>query len=194
MDRRFLRSERLLTGAMLTLISEKPFQEITVEEIVNKADVARKTFYAHFKNKHELLWHSLTTHFQTIESQLEPLNPTTLLASNKPLSYSIFKHVGDYAIFYQSMLQGDGNSHFVFQFLEYVAHQSFMRMAPLRENAPMATVPPELVADMLSGALLGALRWWLKNGMGDTPEQMAYRFSQIIAPGVLQSMGLDLID
>ena len=194
MDRRFLRSERMLTEAMLVLISEKSFQEITIEDIINSADVARKTFYAHFKNKQELLWHSLATHFQTIESQLQPLNPSTLLASSKPLSYSVFKHVGEYSVFYRSMLQDSGDSRFIFQFLDYVAQQSFLRMAPLRENAPMSTVPPELVADMLSGALLGSLRWWLKSGMSDTPEQMAYRFSQIIAPGVLQSMGLDLLD
>ncbi|MEO0597654.1 MAG: TetR-like C-terminal domain-containing protein, partial [Chloroflexota bacterium] len=67
----------------------------------------------------------------------------------------------------------------------------YKKHQPLREVAPFMSVQPELIAQILSGALLGALRWWLQGDMSDSAEQMAYRFSQIMAPGVLQSMGLD---
>ena len=191
MDRRYLRTERLLVSAMLDLISETAFQEIRVEDIVKRADVARKTFYAHFKNKDELLWHSLATHFQSIETTIRELQPQTLLAGSKPLSYAVFKHVHEYQVFYKSMLLSKQGTAFIFQFLDYVAHESYARLQPLRDTAKIITVDPELIAHLLAGGLIGALRWWLQTGLRETPEQMAYRYSQIVAPGILQSMGLE---
>lgn len=194
MDRRYRRTEKRLTQAMLDLIAEKPFQDIIITDIVDRADIARKTFYAHYENKRELLWHSLEAHFQSIEAQTNNLDADTLLMNNKPLSYPVFKHVEDYALFYKQMLTQGGDARFIHQFWEYIARQSYEKHQPLRDVAPMMTVPPELIAQMLAGALLGSLRWWLTTDMKDSPEQMAYRFSQIVAPGVLQSMGLDKID
>lgn len=191
MDRRYRRTEERLTSAMLALIREKAFQDITITDIVTTADIARKTFYAHYENKQHLLWHSLEAHFQSLEAQTNTLNADTLLMDNKPLSYPIFKHVESYALFYRSMLINTGDTQFIYQFWDYIAAQSYKKHQALREVAPFMTVQPELIAQILSGALLGALRWWLQGDMSDSAEQMAYRFSQIVAPGVLQSMGLD---
>ncbi|MEM9953153.1 MAG: TetR/AcrR family transcriptional regulator [Chloroflexota bacterium] len=193
-DRRYLRTEKRLVTAMLTLIEHKPFHEITIEDIVTQADIARKTFYAHYENKQDLLLHSLITHFQLLEEQSNELNADTLLMDNKPLSYPVFKHVASYQVFYRHMLTDENNTDFVYQFWDYIAQQSYQKHQSLRDVAPFITVRPELIAQMLSGALLGALRWWLRTDMSISPEQMAYQFSQIMAPGVLQSMGLDSLD
>ncbi len=176
---------------MLTLITAKPFHEILIKDIVAQADIAKKTFYAHYENKEQLLWYSLEAHFQLIEAQTNELNADTLLMDKKPLSYPVFKHVEEYALFYRNMLTASHTSTFVFQFWDYLAQKSYEKHKPLRDIAPFMTVSPELMANMLAGALLGALRWWLQTDMQDTAEQMAYRFSQIVAPGVMQSMGLD---
>lgn len=192
MDKRFARTEGLLIRAMLTLIKEKSYPDILVKDIVACAGIARKTFYAHYAGKDELLWHSLQTDFQKIEEVLADLQPDTLLADRKPLSYPVFRHVAEYGLFYKSVLvTNPAESGFVLQLMDYIARQSFARHQPLRDVAPFISVPPMLMADLLAGALVGSLRWWLKNDLVDTPEQMAYRFSQIVAPGVLQSMGLE---
>jgi AcrR family transcriptional regulator len=190
-DRRYLRTERLLVEAMLALIAQQPFSSITVERIVEEADIAKKTFYAHYEDKHALLWQSLLYHFEQLEEATNPLEPDTLLMDNKPLSYPVFKHVHDFATFYREMLVQGEDARFIGQFLETLAQQSYRKHQPLRDVAPFMSVPAELIADLLAGALLGTLRWWLKGDMQDSPETMAYRFSQLVAPGVLQSMGLD---
>jgi AcrR family transcriptional regulator len=191
MDRRYLRSEKLLINAMLALISEKAFAAITLHDIVTRANVARKTFYAHYESKEHLLWHSLEYHFQSLEQTMTDLNPDTLLMNNKPLSYPVFQHVAEYRLFYRTMFEQPDSAAFVYQFWDYLAQQSYRKHQTLREIAPFISVPPELTAEMLAGALLGALRWWLRGTMEETPEQMAYRFSQLMAPGVLQSLGLE---
>lgn len=192
MDRRYFRTERLLIDAMQALIKEKSYRDILIKDIVQKADIARKTFYAHYADKDALLWSSLERDFHAIEETLGELQPDTLLASRKPLSYPVFKHVAEYALFYKNVLiEEPEESQFVLQLMDYIAQQSYNYHQPLRDTAPFMSVPPMLIANLLSGALVGSLRWWLKNDLSDTPEQMAYRFSQLVAPGVLQSMGLD---
>lgn len=192
MDRRYFRTERLLIQSMQGLVKEKPYRDILVKDIVERSDIARKTFYAHYVSKDALLWSSLEANFHEIEKTMGELRPDTLLAGGKPLSYPMFKHVAEYALFYKSVLIDEPEeARFVLQFMDYIAQQSFARHQPLRDAAPFMSVPPTLIAEVLSGALIGSLRWWLKNDLSDTTEQMAYRFSQLMAPGVLQTMGLD---
>ncbi len=191
MDKRYRRTERALTEAVIQIIKEKTWDAVTIEDIVSRADIARKTFYAHYENKEQLLWKSLETHFEMIEEQTNELNINTLLMDKKPLSYPIFKHVKEFKLFYGNVLNSANSAIFLFQFIDYLSQKSFEKHKPLRDIAPFMTVSPELMSNILSGALVGALRWWLNSDMQDSTEEMAYRFSQITAPGVMQSMGLD---
>jgi AcrR family transcriptional regulator len=54
-DRRVQRTRRLLHKAFMSLILEKKYESITVQEILDRADVGRSTFYMHFRDKDELL-------------------------------------------------------------------------------------------------------------------------------------------
>jgi AcrR family transcriptional regulator len=54
-DRRVQRSQQLLRAALLSLIEEKGFEVLTVQEIIDRANVGCATFYAHFASKEELL-------------------------------------------------------------------------------------------------------------------------------------------
>src|SRR5690349_3955430 len=54
-DRRVERTRQLLEAALLSLIKEKEFEAISVQEIIDRANVGRATFYAHYDNKEDLL-------------------------------------------------------------------------------------------------------------------------------------------
>src|SRR5579883_1946929 len=54
-DRRVQRTQQLLEAALLSLIKEKEFDAISVQEIIDRANVGRATFYAHYDNKEDLL-------------------------------------------------------------------------------------------------------------------------------------------
>jgi AcrR family transcriptional regulator len=54
-DRRVLRTQKLLRQALFALMGEKDYESITVQDILEKADVGRSTFYVHFRNKDDLL-------------------------------------------------------------------------------------------------------------------------------------------
>ena len=53
-DRRKQRSRNLIKDAFLSLLMDKPFHDITIQEIADAADVGRATFYLHYRSKEEL--------------------------------------------------------------------------------------------------------------------------------------------
>src|SRR6202012_5392571 len=55
MDRRVRRTRDLLHRALLDLIAEKGYPHITVQDILDRADVGRSTFYTHYRDKEDLL-------------------------------------------------------------------------------------------------------------------------------------------
>src|SRR5919198_534909 len=54
-DRRIQRTQQLLRSALMSLIQEKGFESLSVQDIIDRANVGRATFYAHFDNKEDLL-------------------------------------------------------------------------------------------------------------------------------------------
>jgi AcrR family transcriptional regulator len=54
-DRRIQKTKRILSDSLVGLIREKGYENVTIEDIINRANVGRSTFYSHFENKDQLL-------------------------------------------------------------------------------------------------------------------------------------------
>ena len=54
-DRRFIRTEKLIKAAFISLLTEKSFAEISIIDIADRAEIGRGTFYNHYADKHALL-------------------------------------------------------------------------------------------------------------------------------------------
>src|SRR5215510_3081353 len=76
-DRRIQKTRKLLHDALGGLIQEKPYDEIAVQEILDRANVGRSTFYMHFRDKDELL-------LSSIRDMLGSVDATPLPSSGKP--------------------------------------------------------------------------------------------------------------
>ncbi|MCT6890512.1 MAG: TetR/AcrR family transcriptional regulator [Lactobacillus sp.] len=55
MDKRVYKTKQAIDDAFIELLEEKPLEKIMVTDIAKKANIARKTFYAHYKNMNELI-------------------------------------------------------------------------------------------------------------------------------------------
>lgn len=71
-DPRIIRTRKSIVDALLTLMSEREIEKITVKDITETADVNRATFYHHFKDKQALLQYTLEEHL--IRYCVEPFN------------------------------------------------------------------------------------------------------------------------
>ncbi|MEM9257618.1 MAG: TetR/AcrR family transcriptional regulator [Pseudomonadota bacterium] len=65
-DRRARRTEQAIFIAFRDLVLSRPYDEIRVADIVERADIGRSTFYAHYRNKDEVLTQSITWLFEVL--------------------------------------------------------------------------------------------------------------------------------
>ena len=78
-DRRVRRTRKLLHDAFLELVIEKGYEKITIQDILDRADVGRSTFYVHYRDKEALLTASFDGMRDQLESELEEIPATSVI-------------------------------------------------------------------------------------------------------------------
>ena len=180
-DRRSRRSRRLIVDALLALLREKRYDRITVQEIIERADVGRTTFYAQFRNKEHVLESELervfgllhTPHLASAAESADQLLP----------SLGLFRHVQEQQPLYPALIRGLATAPH-YQAVHRLLRDRAAEQLALAGGSRTLGVPPEIIADYLAGTLLTLVHWWLDHGLSYRPEQMDAFFQQLVMPGV----------
>lgn len=180
-DRRSRRSRRLIVEALLALMREKRYDRITVQEIIDRADVGRSTFYAQFRNKDEVLERELEHVFGQLHAQ--QVAAATEPAAQLLPSLEFFRHVHAQQALYPALIRSLASDPHYLAVHRTLRDQAAAQLALAAGSGNLA-VPPEIVADYLAGALLTLVHWWLDHGLAYTPEQMEAFFRQLALPSV----------
>ncbi len=200
-DRRVSRTRRLLREALFALILEKGFDAVTIEEITQRADLGRTTFYLHYRDKEDLLMESIGELVDDLVTQMSHLPPERWRLEDgsfthlpSPAITLPFQHVTKNASLYRIILRGEG-SYTVSRRLRAIIVQACETMiqvllkkeqlAVLNPQAPM-----EVILNFLAGAWLGLVTWWLENDMPYTEEEMALMFQKLIMYGTAEVLGV----
>jgi AcrR family transcriptional regulator len=194
-DRRIYRTKRMLKEALFTLILEKGYDGVSVEDITRKADLGRTTFYLHYRDKEDLLLKSIDAIADDLLGQISHSNllasdsgtiPTfTEMRQLNPVLL-VFKHAGENANLYQIILRGGSATTAAGRFREIIsmAASSFFGTNLIQtDDGAQPTVPLDVLANYFAGSLLSLVTWWLENGMPYPPEQMADIFRQLFFQG-----------
>jgi AcrR family transcriptional regulator len=107
-DRRVVRTRRALHEALIRLIKRKGYDALTVQEIIDEADIGRATFYAHYRGKDDLLRGG----FERLRGELKAARRETRQGErDQPLTFSLamFEHACAYRDVYRAMLGGQGS-------------------------------------------------------------------------------------
>lgn len=180
-DRRSRRSQRLIIDALLVLMLEKRFERITVQEILDRADVGRSTFYAQFRNKEEVLELALERVFSQLYDQ--QLGSGAALSDQLLPSLELFQHAQETHARYPALMRGLAlDPHY--QAVQRALRDTILRQLALADASRDLAVPPELAAEYLAGSFLTLVHWWLDRGFTYTPEEMELFFRQLVMPGV----------
>lgn len=158
----------------MTELSQRPFEEITVREICERAMVHRSTFYKHYADKYILLEQGMRQMYDALVAAEEHLPPSAFSLDHPPPYFlRLFEHAAAHSHFYKLMLCGEGIGRFQKLVKEYLAE---MVSANVREwpsaKQPLA-VPLAMHGHFVAGAVLSLLAWWLEQDMPLTPQQMA---------------------
>lgn len=184
LDRRVQRTRQLLHNALIALILEKGYDKITVQNIIDRANVGRSTFYAHYLDKEDLLESGLERLREELGQHL--VGEDAVEGSEWLLlpSLALFRHTGKHHDLYKAMIGGKGID-LVVQTIDnaLIAHAE-AHLQELVAKGRRPSVPPLVIVTYLVGALRALLAWWLDNDMPYPPEQMHEMFRQMTTPGV----------
>ena len=185
-DRRVQRTRLMLRTAMASLIREKGFEALTVQDIIDRADVGRSTFYTHFKSKEDLLAGSV----EMMRSSLRKVQRQAIARSAKPdervfaFTRELFTHAEQHREVFAAMV--GRRSGMVFQ-----QHLHRMLADLVREDLETLTGrkrPPAMEAEaavqFVTGALIGLIATWLDRMTRLSAEQMNALFHRMALPAV----------
>jgi AcrR family transcriptional regulator len=191
-DRRIQRTRQLLRDALLALIAEKGYDQITVQDVTDQANVARTTFYLHYKDIDDLLFSSMADMYEELFEQWHKRTPSILDPGANPQGdVEDFHHVAQYAQFYKVMMSENGSMKFmvrVQRYLTYGMEQALRRYLP---EGHEPAIPLDALAAMLAGVEIGVMMWWIENDMPYTPEAMSRLCDRFSGPGLLAVLGIE---
>lgn len=180
-DRRTRKTRQLLRDTLLTLLKEKRYEDVSVQDIIARADVARSTFYVHYVDKDDLLTGSHGIFAENLgEQMLAHAGESGSAFSSRTWFYHI-QAQGDIL----KVIAKDSAMELAMKTLHGIIHDSVQK--GMQAHAPIknASVPLPLIVDYLTDTLMTLIKWWFKDGMRYTPEQMDEMFQQLVMPGVL---------
>lgn len=175
-DRRTRRSRRSLGAALVGLVLERGFTALTVEDITERADVARATFYAHFRDKEDLFARVTSDLLDELSERLAPaVAESTVGFTGKPV-LEMLRHAREERDLYRIVLRGEGDGKPLQMFMDACARATAQEF---RARAERNAVEPRIDADLLARAWVGeqvaVLRWWVEQDTPSLPAEEVVR-------------------
>ena len=184
-DQRIRRTHERLGTALVQLIAEKPIDDITVQEVLDRAAVGRSTFYLHFRDKNDLLLSQLEMFLETMSTALHRRQEK----SDRVVPVEeLFAHVGGQNRMYRALADAGRLNDFFDLAQGYFARGIEERLQQrLRQSDGFPKFPQtELAvrACALSGSIVALLRWWIDRGAKEPPRDMDELFHRMVWDGL----------
>lgn len=184
-DRRVQRTRNALREALIALLPETPYDDLTVQRILDRANVGRSTFYTHFADKDDLLLSGLDgLRVMLEEAQGSPGEVTEPAEHLIGFSRAMFEHAHDFRPVYHALVSSRVWPR-VRQRLEEVLAGLVRRgcggeIRRLRRAHP--EMPVELFVHWVTSSFLTVLTWWIDEESTLSPEEIDRQFRALIVP------------
>jgi AcrR family transcriptional regulator len=181
-DRRVERTRNALGAALIALMQEKPFETITVQQVLDRAGIGRSTFYAHYRDKNDLL-------LSDMEDFLEMASTALSLAGEKSNRVAavreLFAHVGEMRDLRAAMTASGKMRDFLELGQEYFARGIARRLAELSASVGIPEGQRVGMSHALAGAMFALMLWWVGHGAAPSAEEMDCLFHRMVWDGVM---------
>lgn len=173
-DRRYLRTRQAISDAMWKLMQEKDFEQISIGEIAERANINRVTFYRHYEDKYAWLDNCI----RTLLMELSDINQTVHVSKDQTALYDAFlktfQHFDRNFQLYEILLNNKGTMFFQERFKN--VQLDFLRS--VAETKPQ-NCEQDFENHFVASAVAGSIEWWIRNDRPIPPEEMARKMMQI---------------
>lgn len=185
MDRRQLKTRNAIFQAFTELLDSRNYSSITVQDIIDRANIGRSTFYAHFETKDDLLKVLCRELFDHIIFTALDKQETHGLYTCSNAPNSVFCHI------LQHLQENDNNILTLLScqdspiFLSYFKSgmEELVRTQLLAEpSAGIQTVSREFLINHIAGSFVEMVQWWLANGCTQSPQELDACFRAVTEP------------
>ena len=185
MDRRQQKTKAAIFKAFGILLEHKSYNNITVQEIIDGANIGRSTFYAHFETKDDLLKELCKELFGHIINSAIDCSHTHGLYSDNSTPESVFCHL------LQHIEENDNN---ILGLLSCESSEIFLRYFKdsLNELVKVQFVnqdryrntmlPEDFLVNHISSSFVEMVLWWIKEQMKHSPTELDQYFRAVIEP------------
>ncbi|MBV9157045.1 MAG: TetR/AcrR family transcriptional regulator [Acidobacteriaceae bacterium] len=181
-DERVRRTRQRLGSALVELIQEKPINDVTVQDVLDRASVGRSTFYLHYRDKDDLLLSQLEGFLEMMSTMLSIRNDQSDRVA--PIE-ELFAHIGNETKLYR-VLSDSGRLKDFFELAQGYFSRGIEKR--LKESKRLKSISRDELsarACALAGSVLSLLRWWLDRGARESPHAMDKLFHRMVWKGLV---------
>ncbi|MBB3125665.1 AcrR family transcriptional regulator [Paenibacillus rhizosphaerae] len=181
LDKRIQRSKAALKQTCLDLLAEKPFEEITISEIVRKANYNRGTFYAHFHTKEELIDEIIDDTLGEMIRQIRHPYQTIHKVNMKDLNteeITLFSYFQEQAPLYKLLLSSHIRADFRYRMAKAI-EQLFIAEYDY-EFSSATELDPKWLYIFRAHGIAGLVIRWIEEDFPESPEYMAKQIVELM--------------
>lgn len=185
MDRRQKKTREAIFQAFTALLAEKHYNRISVQEIIDKADIGRTTFYAHFETKDFLLKDLCEELFGHIIDTAMGLPHGHYHYACGSKTDSVFlhllRHLQENDSHILELLSSQNNEIFLRYFKDNLKKLISIQYAE-KNMLKNKKLPEDYLVNHISSSFVETVDWWISRRMKETPEQLTEFFLSVIEP------------
>jgi AcrR family transcriptional regulator len=179
-DLRIVKSRRAIKRAFFALMDEIGFSKISVRKIIDRAEINRSTFYAHYHDKFDLLDQledEVLSGFREIANE----SPIELFLANRLGPEAIMTHfsrltsyIHDHGAVFVLLISEKGDPSFLYRVIEM--HKSVLRS---KQALNRLSIPQKYAYAAIFGMLTSVIAEWVNGGFVEKPDEFRETLAQL---------------
>lgn len=174
-DRRIIKSRKLIQSTFLTMLIKDGFDEITVKKITEQANISRKTFYLHYLDKYDLLDTIVNQQLKELEEICEQKKEKGFVEG----TVIWFNYFDQHKDFFSALFASKSTVSFRKQLLDFMMEQLRKKINTLTQKKD-----PEILVRFLSMAVLGIIESFVLDELDSNTEEIAKQVGELLAQNI----------
>jgi AcrR family transcriptional regulator len=176
-DMRVRRTRKMLWEALLTLLKEHSFEEISITDICEQAMVNRTTFYNHLESKHDLVEYGIERDREMFDRKFRQARTPE---ERMQVIVQAFEQIAAHPHYYTYLFMNNEENKLSMLLRHKVAERLEDTLAEMAKNKGRHfSIPQPIIAQFYAGTLFALGAWWLENKMPISAEELVHYWLQL---------------